>query len=289
MPRALVVGAGDLGLRVVRLLLTDNWDVDLVRRRDVDVPLRVRRHVADITDTSAVAALDFGEPAPFAAVVVCVTAGRSDEAAYRAVYVDGTARVLDALAVRHGVPERAVFVSSTAVYAQRDGEDVDETASTEPQRFNGRATLDAEAVVAARVPGAVAARLGGIYGPGRTRLLERVRRGEEAVGPGRADPYTNRIHVDDAARGIVFLAAHPSPPAVVNVVDEEPVRRSEVVRWLAAELGVSVPEARPADVADGAGRDDDKRVVNARLRSLGFTLHYPNFRDGYGPLLADRP
>ncbi len=281
----LCVGAGDLGARVVAQLAGRGDEVHVLRRSTAAVPGASVQHRADIADPASLAAVGWPRAG---ALVVCVTAGRSDEQAYRGVYVDGVRNVLDALAAHDRVPRRVVFVSTTAVYEAGDAAWVDESTPTGPVRFNGRVMLEAESsVLALAATGCtpVCARLGGIYGPGRTRLLERVRRGEEPVGPGVRDPYTNRIHVDDAADVIAALVHHPSPPPVVNVVDDEPARRSTVVTWLAGQLGVAVPEA--ADLPGGEASDavtprtDDKRVSNARLRALGIELRHPTFRDGY--------
>ena len=46
---------------------------------------------------------------------------------------------------------RFVYVSSTGVYAQRDGEEVDETAATEPASESGRVVLEAERLLRDRV------------------------------------------------------------------------------------------------------------------------------------------
>ncbi len=285
VPRLLFVGAGDTGLRAALELAQRGHEVTALRRSAAPVAETVRRVQADVTDPASLGRVTL----PDAEVLVyCVAAGRADDATYRTLYVDGLTNVLAALSARGVVVRRAVLVSSTAVYAQRDGELVDEDSPTEPVRYNGRRMLEAEAVAAScGVAEPLAARLGGIYGPGRTRLVERVRAGLEPVGDTMRDPHTNRIHVEDAARALAFLATCAAPPRVVNVVDDHPARRSEVVRWLAARMAVDVPVAveEGPKSAGPPERSDDKRVANARLRALGFDLTYPTYREGYAALL----
>lgn len=280
------IGAGDLGVRAALELVDAGWQVHTLRRSEHPVPEPLVGHRADITDPAALAQVAW----PRADVlVVCVAPGRTDEAAYRSVYGDGVTNVLTAVCDRGLLPARVVFVSTTAVYGQRDGEMVDESAPTSPSRFNGAVMVEAERQIAScGAAEHVVARLGGIYGPGRTRFVDRVRAGAERVGGATRDACTNRIHVDDAARAITFLVTHPDPPTIVNVVDDEPARRSIVVRWLAQRLAVAVPVDgdRPTAVTRSSDRVDDKRVSNARLRSLGFELRYPTFRDGYAAVLA---
>jgi nucleoside-diphosphate-sugar epimerase len=283
--RVLVVGAGDTGLRAALDLVHRHHEVTVLRRSAALVPEPLRRVHADVTDRTALDQVTL----PDAEVLVyCVAAGRAADATYRTLYVEGLTNVLASLSARGVVVRRVVFASSTAVYGQCHGELVDEDGRAEPVRYNGRRMLEAEAVAASfGVAEPLAARLGGIYGPGRTRLVERVRAGLEPVGEAMRDPHTNRIHVEDAARALAFLATCAAPPRVVNVVDDHPARRSEVVRWLAARMAVDVPAAveEGPKAAGPPERSDDKRVANARLRALGFDLTYPTYREGYAALL----
>src|SRR5256886_16983899 len=98
----------------------------------------------------------------------------------RAVYVDGLRNVLSRLRA----PRRFLYVSSTSVYGQRDGEEVDETSATEPVEESGRVVLEAESVLRSVCPEAVVLRFAGIYGPGRW-LPERA---PPAAGPTTAAP-----------------------------------------------------------------------------------------------------
>ena len=139
-------------------------------------------------------------------------------------------------------------------------------------------------------------RLGGIYGPGRTRLIDQVR-GGSAVIPAESR-FTNRIHRDDAAAAIVHLCLMAAEPAPVYLgVDNEPAELGEVLRFLAGELGLPEPgRAEPASgVRGGSGgttgggepsRGGNKRVSNALLRGTGFEFEYPSFREGYRAILA---
>ncbi|NRA08350.1 MAG: SDR family NAD(P)-dependent oxidoreductase, partial [Myxococcales bacterium] len=193
---------------------------------------------------------------------------------------EGLGGLLAALEAQGQRPRRIFFVSSTSVYAQDGGERVDESSPAEPRRFNGRRLLEAETLLrASRFAGTVV-RFAGIYGPGRTRLLQSVRRGEApaAEGPPR---YTNRIHRDDCAGMLDYLIglAHAEP--LYLGVDCEPVAEDRLLAWLAGALHVPAPPPGRADVEGFRG----KRCDNARLLACGYAFRYPSYRDGYTALI----
>ena len=192
----------------------------------------------------------------------------------------GLAGLLAALAAQGQRPRRVLFVSSTSVYAQDRGERVDESSPTEPRRFNGRLLLDAEGLLHDSPFQGTVVRFAGIYGPGRTRLLEGLRRGKPAPteGPPR---YTNRIHRDDCAGVLEHLMGLESPESLYLGVDCEPVEDDTLRVWLAEELGVALPMSRRGGSEGFRGR----RCDNARLLSSGYAFQYPSFREGYAPLI----
>ena len=218
-------------------------------------------------------------------VIITVAADAHNPAAYRSAYVEGLANVLDALE-RDGVsPRRVFFASSTAVYGDAGGGIVDESTPEAPGHFSGEILLEAEALLFRRFAGtatsATVLRLGGIYGPGRTRLIDQVRSGR-AVVPDRPR-HTNRIHRDDAAAAIAHLATMAAEPGAVYLgVDNEPAELGEVLRFLANELGLPEPATGPIAPARGG----DKRCSSAALQATGFRFTFPSYREGYRAVLA---
>jgi nucleoside-diphosphate-sugar epimerase len=203
--------------------------------------------------------------------------GRS-EAAYRAVYETGVANLLAAARC-----ERFVLVSSTSVYGQDAGEWVDESSAAEARGFAGRSVRAGEALARERHGAACAVRLGGLYGPGRSRLLRAARAGDLAYQP--APPhYTNRIHRDDAAGALAHLLNRPRLEPVYVGVDCEPAAEEPLQRWLAARVGGAPPRPRVGP-AGGAG----KRCSNRLLLAAGYRFRFPTFREGYGALADAEP
>lgn len=249
-----------------------------LRRTDAPLVGDSSPFVADVTRP-----LDL-PPESFDAAVYAVAPNARSEAAYRAAYVDGPAHVLDWLGWTAG-EGRFLLVGSTGVYGQADGEWVDEDTPPEPASPTGRILHEAEATLHARRPDAVVLRLGGIYGPGRTRTIEMVRDGSIGCPP--AGIYGNRIHRDDAAGAAIHLLEHPDPDPVYIGVDRDPADLREVYGWLADRLGV------PDPCASGHGghrdaperRGTNKRCDGRRLVDAGYRFRFSTFREGYGSLI----
>ena len=271
----LIVGCGDLGTELGLRALAAGHRVHGLRRRAEVLPDDFHRIAADLDAELP--------PLPGDTEVVAFTtaADRRDVDAYRRAYVTATGRVLDALEEAGATPGRVLFTSSTAVYGVDDGAEVDEDTPTDPTSATGAVLVEAERSLWQRRPDAVSLRLAGVYGPGRTRLIEQVREGR-ALRPERV-VHTNRIHRDDAAAALLHLAVLPSDPATCYLgVDDEPAPLGEVVAFLAAELGLPIPPV--GDVRRSRG--GDKRCRNARLRGTGWVPTYPSYREGYRAVLA---
>lgn len=275
----LVAGCGYVGTSLGLRLAAAGHTVWGLRRDPSGLPASIRPVPADLAQPSALTAL----PAGLDAVVYAASAGGFDDASYRAAYVEGPAHLLAALEAQGHRVRRVVFVSSTGVYAQQDGSFVDENAPCEAKDFSAMRLLQGERLLRAGPYPATVLRLGGIYGPGRTRLIDDIAAGRATIASG-PPRYANRIHRDDAAGAIAHLLSIGEPADLYLGVDDDPADEADVIRWLAARLGVPVPPVAPGAAAP-PGRRGNKRCLNARLRAAGYAFVYPTFREGYGALL----
>jgi nucleoside-diphosphate-sugar epimerase len=222
---------------------------------------------------------------PLDYLVYSAAATDHDEAGYRAAYVEGLKHVLGWLKQNGQQPRRVLFVSSSSVYGQQEGEWVDETSPTISAGYSGRLMLEAEQVaLQSGIPASIV-RLTGIYGPGREWLLTQVRRGYRVA----TDPplYGNRIHVDDAAGLLAFLLEADRRGVGLDEVyigvDDAPAPLAQVVDWLREYLGVT-EWAEDASVR----RTGSKQCSNARVKALGWVPKYPSYREGYAAILEGR-
>ena len=279
---ALIVGCGDVGGRLARQLLADGWQVDGLRRSVRDLPEGVRPVAADLSNPRLPEAWPTRAPDY---LVYCVAASQHDEAGYQAAYVDGLRQVLDWLKTKGQRPRRLLFVSSSSVYAQQDGEWIDESAATAPEGYSGKVMLEAERLaLGSGIPASIV-RLTGIYGPGREWLLSQVRQGYRVA----EEPplYGNRIHAEDAAGLLAHLLQADARGVVLDDcyigVDDDPAALADVVGWLREYLGVTEWSDQQR-----VRRTGSKRCSNARVRALGWVPQYPSYKEGYAAILQGR-
>src|SRR5207302_89494 len=208
----------------------------------------------------------------FDAVIHCASTRGGDVDLYRHVYLDGARRLLERF-----TGSRILFTSSTSVYAQTNGEWITEESDAEPKHERGKILRKAEDLVLANL--GIVIRLGGIYGPARSALLKKFLTGDAVLDLG-SDRFANQIHRDDATAAIqLLLQRGESAGGVYNVVDDEPILRSECYRWLATKLSRPLPPTGRSTSKQKRG-ESNKRVSNAKLRAIGWVPRYPSFADG---------
>lgn len=283
MARILIVGCGYVGTALGSRLAGEGHEVWGLRRRPDTLPPGVKAIAADVTVPEAFDempdALDF--------VFYLAAPNGPEDVHYRRIYIDGLRTMLEALDRRSQSPRRVFLSTSTAVYAQSRGEWVDETSPTQPRHFSGVRLLEAEGVLAESPFAGTAVRFGGIYGPRRVGLVDRVLTGRAVY---RASPprYTNRIHRDDCAGALRHLMRIEAPETLYLGVDCEPAAEAEVMRWLSGVLGAPSPRPAAADDLGPRAARSNKRCRNQRLVATGYEFLYPTFREGYTAVLAEQ-
>lgn len=274
-PDLLIAGCGDIGCRVAVRLLAAGWNVQGLRRQVAALPAGVQPVPGDLQQSQCPPQWPTG---PVDYLLYAASASAHDEAGYRAAYVDGLRNVLSWLADHGQRPRRLLFLSSTGVYGQHQGESVDEASATEPRGYTGQVMLEAEHLARASGLQTTVVRLAGLYHPARPWLQDQVRSGLQA--PRDPPQFSNRIHRDDAAGLIAFLLQADARGLPLEDcylgVDDQPVALHEVVDWMRAQLGVS--HCSDQSLSRRAG---SKRCSNARARALGWAPAFPGYREGY--------
>ena len=268
--RVVIAGCGFLGEAAAGLFFERGWRVlGLCATRETACRLASRPFEALALDISK----PFEAPGEWRnpeVLVHCASSGGGGADAYRAVYRDGMANALAAFE-----SGRVIFTGSTSVYDRQDGGWVDEDSPAEPMRETGGILLEAEAV--ARGAGGCVARLGGIYGPGRSMFLKKIREGSAVLEEG-GGRHVNLIHRDDAARAVLALADPRVPGGIYNVVDDTPSTQRVLYGWIADFFKCPMPPEGPVDPGRRRGLND-KRVSNRKIRQLGWRPEFSSFRD----------
>ena len=178
----------------------------------------------------------------------------------------------------------AGYLSTVGVYGDHKGGWVDEDTAIHPVSARSIERVEAENgwLKLSRETGIPVAvlRLAGIYGPGRNALRN------VADGAARRlvkkDQVFNRIRVEDIGASALFLAQRRHA-GIFNITDDEPGPPQDVVAEAARLLGAELPPEVPFETADLSPMarsfyGENKRVSNARIRSLGFDFRFPNYR-----------
>jgi nucleoside-diphosphate-sugar epimerase len=269
MSRILIAGCGYVGQAAANLFHERGWQVEgwtgsaasageLSKR---PYPIRA----VDIADRAAVSA----NSQEFDVVLQCASSRGGDAEEYQRLYLEGARNLIAAFPTA-----TLVFTSSTSVYAQKDRSMVDERSAAEPTHTKGKILREAEELVLSNR--GIVARLGGIYGPGRSFFLSKFLAGTAVIDPN--DRFINQIHRDDIVSALLLLAERRAECAgeIYNLVDDRPIAPREAYTWLSSELKRPLPPVENPTEPRKRG-ESNKRVSNRKLHALGWEPQFPSF------------
>lgn len=287
--RVLVIGCGDVGLRLAGLL-PRNVRVLALTSTPQRVPgLRSRGITPLVGDLDAPATL--ARLAGIADHVVHLAPPSAEDP--QRWWQDRRTQSLLAALRRRSAPRTLVYASTSGVYGDCGGAKVAESRPAAPQtpraqrradaerqvRFFGRGTGARASIL--RIPGIYAAARAG--GTPRERLLKGtpVLRAED-------DVYTNHIHAHDLARAVAAALWRGKPQRIYNASDDSELKMGDYFD-LAADL-YGLP--RPPRVARSTAQEqlplvvlsfmgESRRLDNARLKKeLRLRLLHPTVESG---------
>lgn len=283
MRRLLIIGCGDVARRALPWL-TRHYRVYAVVRRDSTVEGLRRFGVtairADLDRPESLKRLaGIGE-----IVLHCAPPPAHGERDSR------TRRLLAALASARILPRRIVYISTSGVYGDCDGDWVDESRPPNPQTARAKRRADAErmlrrfgakyrvAIVILRAPG--------IYASDRLPL-ERIRR-RDPVLRAEEDVFTNHIHADDLATIAGRALTRGGAGRAYNACDDAQLRLGDYFDLIADAFELKRPPRVSQDDASTllssatlSFMHESRRLVNHRMkRELGVSLRYPTVLSG---------
>ena len=292
MRRLLIIGCGDVALRMTPLLRRRYRIFALAREPQRFAELRA----LGITPVRG----DLDAPQTLHAL-----AGLAHDVVHFApppghgAHDTRTAHLVAALAKGESLPQQLVYISTSGVYGDCNGELVSETHPARPQTDRARRRADAEkrlrewgrrsgvSVSILRVPG--------IYAADRLPLA-RLEKGTPALIP-EDDSYVNHVHADDLARMVVAALHHAHPGRMYNAVDDAPQKMGDYFDLVADRFGLPRPprvaRAEAARVIPEtllSFMNESRRLTNRRIKQeLRLRLRYPTVHDGIAAALAANP
>lgn len=287
--RILIVGCGDIGLRVATQLLGDSLEPSTHRPKLFALssnPQRfdeLRKHGI----TPILGNLDHPETlwriAHLATTVIHLAPPQQE-----GEYDLRTRHLTQILSQQGRSVRRLVYISTTGVYGNRNGDFVDETSSLLPSSARAKRRVDAEQTLRywAASQGVLLTilRVPGIYGPNRLPI-ERLQSNTPVLQES-CDSYSNHIHADDLARLICAAIFIGKPQRVINACDGSEQKMGDYFDEVANALRLpKPPRLHPEEVRAQVGpmmwsfMSESRRVRNQRIGELKRCLQYPRVRD----------
>ncbi len=278
-PRLLIVGCGDVGMRLLPLLRRHFRIFALTSQIERHAELRAAGAIpitADLDMPRSLARL-----ANLAINIIHLAPPRSE----------GTtdARTRNLIAI---LPDksRLVYVSTSGVYGDCAGTLFDETRPLRPGNPRAQRRVAAEELLrawAVRSQSALSIlRVPGIYAADRLPL-ERLQKGTPAL-KAEDDVYTNHIHADDLAKLIKLAMFRAAPCRVYHAVDDSDLKMGDYFDLVADSFHLPrVPRLPYVELVAQVSpmllsfMSESRRMKNDRIKQeLGARLIYPTVLQG---------
>jgi len=279
----LIIGCGDIGLRMVRAL-RGRWRIYALTHSENRRALLRAEGIVPVAG-------DLDHPETLGRL-----AGLAQDVVHFAppprsgTHDTRTVNLVRALAKGGSLPQRMVYISTSGVYGDCGGAVVDETRRARPSSDRARRRLDAERRL--RAWGADTGvhvsilRVPGIYAAERLPLA-RLKAGTPALNA-EQDPYTNHIHADDLARIVMAALSRGRGGRAYNASDDSWMKMGDYFDLVADHFELPHPPRISREAADDEMPEstlsfmrESRRLANLRLKKeLRVRLHYPLIEQG---------
>ena len=276
--RILIIGCGDIGLRVARQLVNNYRVYALTSQKTRFQELRAVGAIPILGDLDKPDSL--WRLGGLAQTVIHLAPPQN--VGHRDCR---TRNLLRILSQGSGIVRRLIYVSTTGVYGDHKGNKVTESTPVNPQSERAKRRVDAEQALRLWAPahGVVLSilRVPGIYGQDRLPI-ERIQSRTPALLAAE-DAYSNHIQSDDLARLICAAVYHGKPQRVINACDGGESKMGDYFDEVADAFGLERPIRLPAAELEKlvspmlwSFMRESRRVSNARLQELKTPLRYPS-------------
>ena len=279
----LIVGCGDVGVRVARLVQQTDGNVSGLCRSDEGAErlhaFGIEPVMGNLDDSASLVAL------PMAGKLILYFAPPPGGGPF-----DSRMRNFCKSVDSAPLPDKIVYISTSGVYGDCGGEWVTEETPINPQTSRAQRRADAEATLQEwgrvyDVP-VVILRVTGIYGPGRLPLA-RIQQGHPVLREEESPP-TNRIHADDLAAVCVKAAEKAIAGDIINVSDGRPGTMTQFFNAVSDLLDLPrLPQVGMAEAKQVMNPmmlsylTETRRMNNRKMvERLDVTLMYPDIESG---------
>jgi nucleoside-diphosphate-sugar epimerase len=277
-PSILIIGCGDIGLRVAKQLSRSHRVFALTSQQNRFQELR------EVGATPILGNLDQPESlwrlAGLAQTVIHLAppqnSGNRD---------CRTRNLIRILAQGSNAVRRLIYISTTGVYGDHRGAKVSEITSVNPQSERAKRRVDAERVLRLWGPtngvAVTILRVPGIYAADRLPI-ERLESKTPAL-VAEEDAYSNHIQGDDLARLVCAAVYHGKPQRIINACDGGETKMGDYFDEVADAFGLQRPARLPGNELQKivspmlwSFMRESRRVTNTRLHELKTPLRYPS-------------
>ena len=283
--RLLIIGCGDIGLRVAQALPNRVRVLALTSSANRTADLRSRGVIPLLGNLDDPASLQRLAGLAHRVLHLAPPPGEG--------WKDPRTLALTRALRRRSPPSSLVYGSTSGVYGDCQGAFATENRATNPDTPRARRRVDAEGAVrflgrSAGVRSSIL-RIPGIYAPDRLGGTPRGRL-EKGTPVLRVedDVYTNHIHADDLARACIAALWRGQSQRIYNVSDDTMLKMGDYFDMAADLYGLPRPPRIARDTAPSqlslmllSFMSESRRLVNVRLkRELGLQLRYPTVEAG---------
>ena len=280
-PSILIIGCGDIGLRVARQLSRSHRVFALTSSQNRFQELR------EVGAIPILGNLDHPE-----------TLWRLSGLAQTVIHLAPpqnqgnrdcrTRNLLRILAQGSNAVRRLIYISTTGVYGDHRGAKVSEITPVNPESERAQRRVDAERMLRLWAPAhgvtLTILRVPGIYAADRLPI-DRLQAKTPALLASE-DAYSNHIHSDDLARLVCAAVYHGKPQRVINACDGGETKMGDYFDEVADAFGLDRPERLPGAELQKivspmlwSFMRESRRVTNTRLSELRTPLRYPSVAD----------
>lgn len=265
MQRLLIVGAGYVGMALLKELQTKPYEISITTTSPERVN-ELKQFCKRVLLLKQDGQNDLEAYIEDCDCLIILVASKHTQT-YEETYLN-TAKRISASLKNRTKPLHLIYTSSTSVCDGAQYEPVTEETPLNPLSENAKLLLETENVYLKSSATSCILRLGGIYGPKR-ELIDRARRFSGVEMQGNGDKPTNNIHLEDIVSALLFSIQN-SLFGIYHLVSDDHLSRRELYDTLCASRNLP----RPLWNSESK-RERGCEVSNQKIKDCGFTFKHP--------------